>query len=64
MTANGGNWEAPGTPAGSAGWEGAAGQGGPTAEAADRLVILAVVLVGAFMIPAGLAGFTAASVHW
>jgi EmrB/QacA subfamily drug resistance transporter len=50
MSANGENWAAPGTSTGSAGWEGAAGPGGPAAEVPNRLTILAVVLVGAFMI--------------
>jgi MFS family permease len=50
MSANGENWEASGTSAGSADWESAAWWGEPAAEVPNRLTILALVLVGALMI--------------
>jgi EmrB/QacA subfamily drug resistance transporter len=50
MSGNGENREATGTRAGSADRDGAAGWGDSAAEVPNRLAILAVVLVGAFML--------------
>ena len=50
MSANGENWAASGSSAGSADLKGAVGWGEPVAEVPNRLTILAMVLVGAFMI--------------